>query len=78
VNPVTTGILIGATLGWLIIVAFLSTGCSDFGKYVSEVDATGGMSSDPNNPNYEQVTAGAKFYFRDPSPRRLPNYSKDK
>jgi hypothetical protein len=63
-----------------MLLAIVLTGCaaSDFGKYVSEVDATGGVSADPNDPNNAQVTVVGKIYFRDPTARRLPNYSKDK
>ena len=58
--------------------ALLLAGCADFGRYVSAIDVQSGVSSDPYNSNSTRVTLGGKIYFRDPTARRLPNYSKDK
>ena len=61
-----------------LLFAIALTGCSDFGHYVSGVDFNTGISGDPSNPDNLGVTVGGKIIFRDPTARRLPNYSKDK
>jgi len=64
--------------GVCLLSVLVLTGCTDFGHYVSAVDFSGGVSQDPSNMDSTRVTVGGKIYFRDPTPTKLPNYSKDK